>query len=100
MGDPAYELGTNELADVRQAQALDVSAATLRKVDALHRERYAGSDAGFRTAILTRKDQPYGIARMYQVFSDEGPENVKIFREMEEALEWLGIDRDALGDDV
>lgn len=94
--DPDYRLGTNELADVREADRLDVTAEGLRKIDEMHRRRYAGSDAGFRTAILTARDQPFGVARMYQAFSEEGPEHVLVSRSPEEALAWLGLAPDAL----
>lgn len=91
MGDDDYRLGTNELADLRAVEALDLSAAALRRVEEITEERYAGSDADFRTAILAARDHPYGIGRMYEVFSEDGPEHVRVCRDAESALEWLGL---------
>lgn len=96
--DPDYALGTDEVADLREVEDLDLSAAALRRVEELTRERYAGGEAGFRTAIIAPRDQSYGIARMYEVFAEDGPENVRVFREPAEALEWLGLDPGALDD--
>lgn len=94
--DDDYALGTNELADLRAVEDLDLSAGALRRVEALTAKRYAGSPAGFRTAIIAPRDQAYGIGRMYEVFAEEGPENVRVCRDPADALEWLELDPDAL----
>ena len=94
--DPAYVPGTNELADLRGVETLNLSALALRRVEELTEERYAGTDAGFRTAIVAPRDQAYGIGRMYEVFAEEGPENVRVCRDVEDALEWLEVAPDAL----
>lgn len=92
MADDDYELGTNELADLRAVEVLDLSASALRRVEEITEERYAGSDTDFRTAILAARDHPYGIGRMYEVFSEDGPENVRVCRDLPSAVEWLGLD--------
>lgn len=94
MGDDDYRLGTNELADLRGVEALDLSAAALRRVEEITADRYAGSDESFRTAILASRDHPYGIGRMYEVFAEDGPEHVRVCRDPQSALEWLDVDPD------
>lgn len=96
MADPDYALGTNELADLRLVELLDVSASGLRQVETITEERYAGSDASFRTAILAPRDHPYGIGRMYEAFAEGGPENVLVCRDPAAALEWLRLDPDVI----
>lgn len=96
MTDDAYELGTDELADLRAVESLDLSTGALRAVEELTRGRYAGSDTAFRTAILAPQDQSYGVGRMYEVFAEEGPENVCVCRTPTEALVWLDLDAEAL----
>ena len=44
MADDDYELGTNELADLRGVDALNLSSAALRRVEEITGDRYAGSD--------------------------------------------------------
>ena len=94
--DDAYELGMNELADLRQVDDLDLSALALRRVEELTEERYAGTEARFRSAIVAPRDKSYGIGRMYEVFAEQGPENVRVCRDVPEALEWLELEPDAV----
>lgn len=90
--DADFVPGSNELADLRELESLDVSAAALRTVESVTRERYAGTDEAFRTAVIAPRDQAYGIARMYEAFAEQGPENVRVCRTLEEALKWLGLE--------
>ena len=94
--DDDYVLGTNELADLRDTVDLDLSALALRRVEEITRQRYAGSDASFRTAIIAPRDQSYGVGRMYEVFAEEGPENVRVCRSEADGLAWLDLPADAL----
>jgi hypothetical protein len=94
--DPDYTPGTNELADLRGVTDLNLSAAALRRVEALTEARYEGSGADFRTAILAPRDQSYGIGRMYEVFAEDGPEHVRVCREVADALAWLHLEDNAL----
>jgi hypothetical protein len=94
MADSAYVPGTNELADLRQVELLDLTARGLRQVEELTGERYAGTGAAFRTAILAPADSSYGMARMYEVFAEDGPEHVRVCREMADALKWLDLETD------
>ena len=96
LSDPDYTVGTNELADLRLVELLDLSANGLRQVETITEERYAGTDAGFRTAILAPRDHPFGIGRMYEAFAEGGPENVRVCRDPEAALAWLRLDPDAI----
>lgn len=94
--DPGYVPGLNELADLRAIEELDVTVSALRRVEELARERYADADADFRTAVVATRDQAYGLARMYEVFAEGGPEDVRVCRSLAEALDWLDLDADAV----
>ena len=96
LNDEDYVPGTDELADLRDVESLNLSALALRRVEELTEERYAGTGASFRTAIVAPRDQAYGIGRMYEVFAEEDPENVRVCRDIEDALEWLDVAPDAL----
>lgn len=95
--DDEYALGTNELADLRVAESLNLSAVALRRVEEITRQRYGDSGKSFRTAIIAPRDSLYGIGRMYEVFAEEGPENVKVCRDPLEALQWLDLDGETIG---
>ena len=96
LADDRYVLGTNELADLREVESFAVSSGALRRVEQITRDRYAGSDVTFRSAVLAYLDHAYGVGRMYEVFAEEGPENARACRDPAEALEWLGLAPDAL----
>ncbi len=40
---------------------------------------------------LTMQDEVFGMARMYEIRTDENPLQVRIFRDIEEARAWLGL---------
>ena len=44
-----------------------------------------------KIAVLAPRDITYGFARMYQVYSGESNDNYRIFRDAQEAVDWLGI---------
>jgi hypothetical protein len=46
-----------------------------------------------RTAIVVSSDYSYGMSRMYEAFAAASPIEVKIFRDMDEAVAWLRDDR-------
>ena len=91
-GDPGYRLGMNELADLREVSRLDLTSAGLEEVRLLTERTYAGSDVLFRSAIVAPTDLSYGIARMYEMFSSDGPEKATVVRTLEEGLAVLGLD--------
>jgi len=41
-------------------------------------------------AIVASRDLEYGISRMYQVYVDGLPVEVKVFRNIEPARNWVG----------
>jgi hypothetical protein len=47
--------------------------------------------AGARRALVITNDVLFGMARMYQLLKDESPDELQIFRNMDEALQWLGL---------
>jgi len=93
--DPHYEPGLIELADLRQVSEFAVTTPALRKVDALIRTRLIGS-SGCQTLIIAPGNLPYGLARMYAALADGGPEQVHVFRTLEETAETAGLSLNAL----
>lgn len=90
--DPRYVLGTNELADLRGVSRLDLSNVALDDVRVLTERVYSGSGLDFRTVIVAPADLSFGVSRMYEMLSEEGPEKVTVVRRIEEALGIFGLD--------
>lgn len=90
--DPAYVLGTNELADLTEAVELRFSARGMRRVEHLTRRVYHNEPEAFRTAVLAPSDLAFGIGRMYGALADGGPERVSVFRDADAAFTWLELE--------
>ena len=43
----------------------------------------------YKTAVFSPHDLPFGFARLYEAYTFESPETVQVFRERDEALNWL-----------
>jgi len=46
---------------------------------------------GARRAVVVTNDVVFGMARMYQILTDESSDELQIFRNMDDALRWLWI---------
>ena len=49
---------------------------------------------GARRAVVVRSDAAFGVARMYELSRSPAPDDLQVFRELEAALEWLGLTAD------
>jgi hypothetical protein len=85
--DPCFRPGMPALIDCRRVQSL-FSISDLRKVAADVRSRPEMSVPG-RAAVLASSNLVYGLLRMYEVFSDGDPVEIRVFRKPEEAMAWL-----------
>lgn len=82
--DPAFRPGMRQLSDARLAR----SRVTAEGVRGLARNSPWGPDA--RRAFVTRDDDTFGVTRMY-VSQITAAGEMQLFRELNEALEWLGL---------
>ena len=87
--DPAFQPSFNHLIDTRGATRFDVSGEGIRLV-----ATHTAFNEKSRRAIVAVKDDIFGMARMYQLYREwsEKPDQVRIFRDMEEARRWLGFE--------
>ena len=84
--DPRFARSFHQLADLRDVTDLQVTASTIREMVRLN-----PFGAGARRAMVVTCDVAFGMARMYQILRDGSPDKLEIFREMDDALQWLGI---------
>jgi hypothetical protein len=88
---PAIPPGHGELVDLRRVEVGEVHSHTLRRIA----ELFAGADRTperSRVAIVASDDVAYGLSRMYQAFRSESPLDLRVFRAMNEARAWLGLE--------
>ena len=48
-----------------------------------------------RRAIVTARDIDFGMSRMYMTLLNSEPDGVRVFRDMAEARQWLGLEPEA-----
>lgn len=94
--DPDFQLEFKKLVDLRATESLERSADALQDIAQMIKSRYAGSSARSKTAIVAPRDLSYGLARIYEVYSEDTPQETAVFRDLEKALDWLELSADIL----
>ena len=75
-----------QLVDLRDVMDVQFTASTIREMARLN-----PFGAGARRALVVTSDEIFGMARIYQLMTDESPNELQIFRKADYALQWLGI---------
>jgi hypothetical protein len=89
--DPRFSIELDRLVDLRQAQSGNRSSEAIKTIADLIKMLYGVPEKAVRTAFIAPKDVSFGLARMYQIFSDTVPGKLLVARESSEALQWLGL---------
>jgi hypothetical protein len=84
--DPHFASNFHQLADLREVTDVEITSATIKEMVRLN-----PFWAGARRALVITNDVLFGMARMYQILKDESPDELQIFRNMDDALQWLGL---------
>lgn len=87
------EATPNLLWDFSEASLSSISSLFVRQIASKMREILSVREKG-KIAVVAPKDLEYGMARMFQMLSDERrfPFNVKVFRYVGEACQWLFLE--------
>lgn len=88
----------NRLIDLRQAIGVTTSVDALRRSANYAREQHAEDNTHLKVAVVAPSDVYFGLARMYEVFSDVIRWNFVVFRAADAALAWLGVPEDLMDD--
>lgn len=94
--DARFDISFDLLVDLRRADSSTRSTEALREFAECVSERYPNSDTRPRVAVVATENISFGLARMYEALSDTVPWDFHVFREVSDALEWLGTDGDLL----
>jgi hypothetical protein len=87
--DESIKRANHELVDLTGVLSSSlVSAEGVRELARFWHGEYARLSAS-KLAIIAPTDLAFGLGRMYQMLRDDGPDHIRIFREGEEAWEWL-----------
>jgi hypothetical protein len=86
--DPAYHPDYVTLVDVRETPTL-FTASELRALSDFVRSHSALTRA--RQAVVAGTDAAFGLMRMYEVFTADLPRPFRVFRNLNDACEWLSL---------
>lgn len=89
--DPEFRPGLNQLLDLQGVTNYDINARDLREMAATAIDTESQLQVN-KAALVSDQDFVYGMLRMYQAFTEQAAVKVKIFREIEEAEQWLLFD--------
>lgn len=99
MRDPEMELGVcrYELHDRLGVTRVEISNAYVSDFADRMSNRFDRDERlrGMRIATVASSDAMYGVARMSQMRRAGSPAEFGVFREMDAAREWLGLEEDA-----
>jgi hypothetical protein len=98
LADPDFDPTLNDLVDARGVRRVDVTPAGVRRLADLVQQidRLA---LPTRIAVVAPTDVAYDTARMYEALrvGQNAPAEHRIFRDMPEARQWLGLEPEADG---
>ncbi len=80
----------NQFSDISKLNLTDPTAAHIKHF--IHHKKNHVSQYGIvenSVAIYAPQDLHFGLSRMYDAYAKDLAENVQVFREKEEALNWI-----------
>ena len=83
-----------ELVDLSRVEQVKASSGSIEKA-AEFRRSYGEKTRVTKTAIVATSDYIFGLARMYEILAEETNHTTRVFRDMSQAKEWLGIEQSA-----
>ena len=86
MADARFEPRYRSLVDLREVTGVSADMEALAQTAAV--PLFA---EGVQRAIVASSDVAFGIARMYATFAERTGGDVRVFRELEHASDWLGL---------
>jgi hypothetical protein len=96
--DPNFDNSFNLLVDLRRTCSSSRSTRALRALAEFIRGVYTDNTTRPKVAVVAPKDLSFGLARMYEVFSDSVLWDFAVFRAPDTALAWLRVPENLMED--
>jgi len=84
---PDFDPAMNQLFDMRAVGQISLTADDLRTIAAAN-----VLGPGVRRAVVAPTDLSFGVARQLEFFLTPAGHEVQVFRDIDEARQWLGLD--------
>lgn len=88
--DPRFKRTCNHLVDLRDISEFHANASDMHKKTTMDL-MMAPQIGECRIALVSSSDTVYGMTRMYEIMMEDAPFIVHTFRNINAAVEWLGI---------
>jgi hypothetical protein len=85
---PDFRSTLNEIFDVTQVDAIDVSADDVRRLSSVT-EEFTSRGVPVKVAIIAPGDLEFGMSRMYEMLQVQSVNTLKVFRERSDAEDWI-----------
>jgi hypothetical protein len=82
--DPRFESTYAQLADLSRTERIAMDRTTVRS-----EAQIPVFSSESRRAFVAPTDAQFGMARMFGMYAEDVGQNVRVFRDMDSALEWL-----------
>lgn len=83
----------NEVADVRSIESIDIRPEVFRALAEQTQAYLEERSLRAFSAVLAPRDVVFGLSRTYGTYADlEGLESSRVFRNVADIAEWIGID--------
>jgi hypothetical protein len=89
MEDPAFKPGMDILWDFRDVRSEISKADQIREIVSYIRTNQDRRGGNYRVALVVTRDIDFGLARMYEAYSQELPFEIRIFKNLNDAENWL-----------
>ena len=93
--DPRYRPPMNKLVDFRECRDYALTREEAEKFAGLNRE-LSTVFSNEKCAIVAPGDLEYGMSRVHEMYTTGSGLEITVFRQLQDALDWLGIDAEAL----
>jgi hypothetical protein len=84
--DPAFDASFSSLADLSGVTSIAIDPTGVASV-----ARAPLFGPATRRAIVAPTDLAFGMARMFATYADQASQDVRVFRDMALATDWLGL---------
>ena len=88
--DNRYKAPMKKLVDYRSIDDINILQEEAGEI-ASTKEAYSSTFHGERCAFVSPEDLTYGTSRVHQALIDSVDINTEVFRDMNDALNWLGV---------
>ena len=91
--DNRYKVPMKKLVDYRSIDSINISPEEAEEI-AQKKQTLSSTFRGERCAFVSPGDLTYGTSRVHQALVDSTEVDTKVFRRMEDAIDWLDITLD------